>query len=380
MIRPFLPVLLAACAASGDATDDGTGKDSDDLAVVETDRDTDAPPDTDGDDTDLPQIVDTAPVDTDPPPTDPPTVWDCFGPQWGGVAPVDYELAGATLGRHCQGTNHQDIHDVERVVFIGDSITAGTLPTPTGQWYRNRLADTLSRRFGLRAPSWRWRNVDPFDGMSIEMFSGDFASCAKYGARTDDLLMDPHRQLETCMPEDTRDQRTLVVMTSGGNDIFSLLEDVAAGVPEADLRATYTRAVDLLEEAVRWVVEPGRFPNGVYVVFANTYDFTDRDGAGDMAACDGAQLIGMDAPLMEPVTWSLLGEAQERYLRLAVETGTDMLFLGEVFCGHGWNTADPLSRCYRGPRAQTWTDFTCEHPNGLGHAAIHDMVMAVVDE
>lgn len=264
-------------------------------------------------------------------------------------------------------------------MFIGDSITVGTLPTLTSQWYRNRVADMLARRYGLRPPSVSWRNADPFNGMSLEMFSGDFASCAKYGARTDDLLMDPHRQLETCMPEDSRDKVTLVVMTIGGNDIFSLLEDINAGFPPDLLRDNYRRATGLLRDAVTWIKEPGRFPNGVHVIMGNTFDFTDADGAEDMASCFGAQLIGLDTPLRDPLLHEILAEAQEEYLSIAVDTQSDLMFLGESFCGHG-NSSDPYSRCYRGPNAGVWYDLTCEHPNADGHTAILQMVRAVLDE
>jgi lysophospholipase L1-like esterase len=254
------------------------------------------------------------------------------------------------------------------------------LPTRTPDWFRNRLADDFVLRWGLQAPSFRWRNADPFSGESFEPISGDFANCAKYGARTDDLLLDPHRQLETCMPEEERSKRTLVIMTIGGNDIYSLLEDSNAGVDEATMRATYTRATALFEDAIRWIVEPGRFPNGVWVIFSTTYDFTDQDGALDMASCDGAQLINMDEALLNPVIWDIMSDAQESYVRLATETGTDLIFLGEQFCGHGWNAADPTSRCYRGPGAAIWTDLTCEHPNRAGHEALTDMVRAVIEE
>jgi lysophospholipase L1-like esterase len=378
--RFALPLLLAAAC-----TDDGGGTLVPDPPdeVEET-----APPvdDTDAAPVDTPPADDTDAdvVDTDPPepqPAPPPeTAADCFAGQWGANPPVDYDQYAPVIGSHCMGTNHQDIADIERVVFVGDSITVGTLPTTTPNWYRNQLADVFSRRWGLRAPSLSWRNADPFNGTTLVMESGDFASCAKYGARTDDLLMDPHRQLETCMPEDKRHLRTLVVMTIGGNDIYSLLEDVRLGVDDATLHATYDRATQLLRESIAWIKEPGRFPNGVSVIFGNTYDFTDLDGGRDMSQCEGAQLIGMDGPLLEPITWDILSTAQEQYMSIAVETQTDMMFLGEQFCGHGWDAGNPNSRCYRGPNAATWLDFTCEHPNALGHDKLREMVLAVVDE
>lgn len=304
----------------------------------------------------------------------------CFAAQWGDDPSVDYDQFGPVVGSHCRGTNHQDIVGVEQVVYVGDSITVGTPPTLTPQWWRNQTADALAQRFGLEAPSRGWRNVDLIDGVAAQTFSGDFASCAKWGARTDDLLLDPHRQLETCLPEELRSERTLVLMSIGGNDIYSLLEDARAGVDEATMRATYGQAVQDLRDAVEWLVEPGRFPNGVYVIFANTYDFTDPHGVEDMARCEGAQLIRMDDPLRDPRVQDIFADAQEEYVRLAVETGTDVVFLGETFCGHGYAWDDPGGRCYRGRDAALWLDFTCEHPNTRGHDALTESFLAVVDE
>src|SRR3972149_5478262 len=60
----------------------------------------------------------------------------------------DYDQFRPVVGSHCAGTNHQDITDVERVVFLGDSITQGTPPTPASGYYRNLLAESLRARFG----------------------------------------------------------------------------------------------------------------------------------------------------------------------------------------------------------------------------------------
>lgn len=364
---------LSACQApSGDPRDPGPADTSDPGSPVE-------PPPTPPTDPTDPL---TTPVGTTPEPTDPGplTALTCFGGQWGAEPPVDYDQFGLTMGSHCQGTDHQDITGVERVVYVGDSITVGTPPTPNGRWWRNQTADALAARFGLEPPGNGWQNVDLLDGVVRQTFSGDFAACAKYGARTDDLLRDPHRQLETCIPEEERDKRTLVLMSIGGNDIYSLLEDSNRGVDDATMQAEYEAALQDLRDAIRWLVEPGRFPNGVYVVMADTYDFTDPDGAEDMAECPGAELIRMDRALRDPVVQGILANAQEEYVRLAVETGTDVAFLGEVFCGHGYGLDDPNNRCYRGPGADLYLDFTCEHPNAKGHDAITEMFLNIVDE
>jgi hypothetical protein len=292
-------VWLSACQApSGDPRDPGPADTSDPGSPVEP------PPTPPTDPTDPP----TTPVGTTPEPTDPGplTALTCFGGQWGAEPPVDYDQFGLTMGSHCQGTDHQDIQGVERVVFVGDSHHR----RDAAHAHRAVVAQPASlialvRQFRPRLPQHRLaRTPTSSTASTFEMFSGDFASCAKYGARTDDLLRDPHRQLETCIPEEERDKVTLVVMSIGGNDIYSACWRTAtAGVDDETLQPSTRRdaATPSCATPSEWLVEPGRFPNGVYVVMADTYDFTDPDGADDMAECPGAELIRMDRALRDPL-------------------------------------------------------------------------------
>jgi lysophospholipase L1-like esterase len=290
----------------------------------------------------------------------------------------NYDQFTPVVGSHCMGTNHQDITGVERVVFVGDSVTVGTPPTLSADYYRSKLAASLAAKFGLTAPSFLWQTVNFLDGVSLIQEEGDFASCAKWGARTDDLVAD-NTQLETCIPLAQQSKRTLVVMTMGGNDISSLTQDAIAGVPMADLWTSTQGFVADFEAAIAWIKEPGRFPNGVYVVYGNMYEFTD--GTGDVQSCDVSALAGFDQPVPAPdelkamVIW-----ANEQYARISVDWGVDMTFMLEDFCGHGFASDDPTAPCYRGPNTPQWFDLTCIHPNPAGHQHISDMFMAVVNE
>lgn len=298
-----------------------------------------------------------------------------------GVPTVDYDQFGPVLGTHCKGTNHQVIEGVQRVVFAGDSITTGTPPTATGDWYRNIMAAALTQRFGLDAPGLLWKNLDLFSGVTLQQSSGDFWSCAKFGARTDDMTDPPHQQLITCNPPEERSKTTLIVMTVGGNDIFAWAQDLVDGVPIEQLWLDAEKAVTDLEESIHWAVDdPATFPNGVFVVFANTFEFTDLDSASDLATCPGAGIISMDWGLVHPDFLELATWFTTEYMRIAVETGTDMIFFGEAACGHGYMKDDPEGRCYKGPDASLWLDITCMHPGAAGHAGIADLFMAVIDE
>lgn len=296
-----------------------------------------------------------------------------------GALAIDYQQFDPVIGSHCKGTNHQDITDIERVVFLGDSITVGTPPTQGKDFYRSQLADVLVDRFGLTPPNDLWKQANPIDGVALVKDSGDFSSCSKWGARTDDFIKDSDQILD-CFPEDLRDKRTLVVVTMGGNDLAAVAKDGANGKPLAEVTADAEAFIALMREAVHWFIDdPDKFPNGVFVVFANIYEFTD--GTGDLMSCPAAGLGGFDKPWMNPedlkqlVLW-----IDEQYMDIAVETQTDMIFLLENFCGHGFKAGDPAAPCYRGPNNKTLFDLTCIHPTPGGHDLVTELFTAVIDE
>jgi len=253
----------------------------------------------------------------------------------------------------------------------------GTPPTTDDELYRSILADQLAGEFGLSQAGSLWKAVNVFDGTALFQEWGDFASCAKWGARTDDLMKD-NSQVEDCMPADKRDQKTLVVMTIGGNDLANLTKGFQEGKPIGDLWTETENYMRWMREAVEWIKEPGRFPNGVYVVFTNLYEFTD--GTGDTSSCPAANLAGFGSAVTDPALEEMVLWSMEQFMSIAVDTQSDMLFLLEHFCGHGYKRDDPTGRCYRGPDAELWFDLTCTHPNPAGHQVIADMMMTVVRE
>jgi lysophospholipase L1-like esterase len=306
----------------------------------------------------VPQADAAATIDATPPTPDAPGVADlCFAglgdPSQG--AP-NYDQFHPTVGSHCAGTNHQDITGIEKVIFLGDSITEGTPPTLPWDYYRERLANQLRTQFGA----------------TIEV-----GECSAWGARTDDLLLPPHQQVLECFPGGVEPKRTLVVMTVGGNDMNAFLQDAIDGdTPEETLAKVDGMLADL-EDAVRYLKDPAHFPNGSFVVFANIYEFTD--GTGDVHSCPGAILAGFGAEAPEQMRPAYI-RADEQYMRIAVDNDADMIFLLENFCGHGFHAGEPENECYRGPDAETWFDLTCIHPNPTGHAALADLFFQTIVE
>ncbi|NJK32082.1 MAG: hypothetical protein HC927_06505 [Deltaproteobacteria bacterium] len=234
-------------------------------------------------------------------------------------------------------------------------------------------------KFGIDAPNLLWKTPDPFNGVAIVEESGDFASCSEWGARTDDFLMGG-MQIENCFAGDDFEKRTLVIMTMGGNDLSAIAQDGLEGATEEALWADVDQFVQYMSDAMHWFTDdPSKFPNGVFVVFANAYEFTD--GTADLLSCPAAAVAGFDKNWDNPdLLKEMVLEAGRGYMAVAEETKLDMAFLGELFCGRGFKADDPTSPCYRGPGESTWFDLTCIHPTPEGHQAIADMFMAVIDE
>jgi lysophospholipase L1-like esterase len=265
----------------------------------------------------------------------------------------NYDQFSPVLNADCTGTNYQSITGVERVVFLGDSITTGTPPTLPNKIYRSLVTDAMRAKFGLFI---------------------DVQDCSGWGARTDDFLGPPHDQIHHCFA-DVEPRKTLVVMTMGGNDMSAIAKEATAGDTPAQSMAKVDLALQHLEEAVTWLKDPAHFPNGSYVVFSNIYEFTDA--TGDLASCPAAALAGFGAVAAPQMTPAYL-HAAEQYLRIAVDHQIDMVFSLENFCGHGFHATDPNSVCYRGPNTDVWFDLTCIHPNPTGHAALANLFTTTI--
>ena len=206
----------------------------------------------------------------------------------------------------------------------------GTPPTADNELYRSILADQLASQFGLSQAGALWKAVNVFDGTALVKEWGDFASCARWGARTDDLMKD-NNQIEDCMPADKRDKTTLVVLTIGGNDLANLTKGFQDGQPVADLWTETEDYMRWMREAVEWLKAPDRFPNGVHVIFTNLYEFTD--GTGDTSSCPAANLAGFGSAVTDPALEEMVLWSMEQFMSIAVDTQSDMLFLLEEFAG-----------------------------------------------
>ena len=267
----------------------------------------------------------------------------------------DYDKYFPTYGTHCHGTNHQNIKGVQKVVYLGDSITAGTPPTPFWQYYRNQLSQLLTKKFG-----------------PLEV-----KNCSAFGARTDDLFKKPHQQIISCFDKLPEAKTTLVIITIGGNDAHSWAKDASDGKSIIEILKTVDQAAKDMRDAIQWFTTNAKqFTGGVFVIFASVYEYTD--GTGELMSCPISLLAGLKG--YWPEGRKAYIKINEEFMKIAVDTKTDMVFMLENFCGHGFKAKDPWNECYLGPTAKLWFDLTCIHPNPTGHTEIAKMFMSVVNQ
>ena len=118
---------------------------------------------------------------------------------------------------------------------------------------------------------------------------------------------------------------------------------------------------------------PRILPDGTGAVNEAGLDWYERLVDGLLEA--GIQPWTDKQAQVDMVVW-----AEEQYLKIAVDTKSDMIFMLESFCGHGYKRDDPASPCYRGPGQPLWFDLTCIHPNNDGHAALADLFYQTIAE
>ena len=284
------------------------------------------------------------------------------------------EMESYVIEETCSGTKTQSFQEIEHVVFIGDSVTVGTYPTQTEDFYRSLLTHRLADRFQLTLPEENWFRVDYETGQSIVLRSGDFSSCARLGARTRELFTRSN-QLESCFTEDLFDKKLLVVMTMGGNDINVITQNVVQQLEPQIIWGKADDAVSDMDRGIAWLKD-GKFSKGIDIIFANLYEFTD--GTGDATACPFADLVNLNVDIDDPLLEDIIMWMEKEYFEVAKRYRVDMLFLQENFCGHGFHHDDPTTRCYLGPDAGIWFDNTCLHPNPVGHAQLAEMFYSII--
>lgn len=222
---------------------------------------------------------------------------------------------------------------IERVLFFGDSITAGLGASEPALAWRSLLRDNVSEV---------WPDHDHATLASAVVPGATWRSLARSGAHTGHL----QTQLEWALadlPDPAAPRPTLVLVTIGGND------GVQALLPGVDPEPIFQRALERIDawaEDLRQALSPA--PVGL--ILANLYE--PSDGAGQIPGCFGG--IDYTDKLDAWADWNTALEAW------GAEHDVPIVDLATPFSGHG-RLADPST---------TWLDPDCLHPNDRGHHEI----------
>jgi lysophospholipase L1-like esterase len=278
-----------------------------------------------------PTIVDSGPTadtglsepSTDPG-TEPPAEW--ADPDVATFVPPDYQP-----------------DEVRRVVFFGDSITAGEgVFHPRGH-YASLLVDNDDANWPDHADHdlvARWPDVEVID-------------VSRSGATTVDVLQRQIPELEALL-EPELPGTTLVVGTVGGNDIGTLLLNIG------DVDAEVERISGNVAEIASWFQASDRFAEQPFVYVTNIYEPTDDMGQADEC------FYGLPVSfLRDPLT-----DLNQATRDAAMRDGWAWIDLYGHFQGHGLNHDDPTGPNHDAADPTLWLSTDCVHPNARGHHEI----------
>jgi lysophospholipase L1-like esterase len=233
-----------------------------------------------------------------------------------------------------------------RVVFLGDSITAGAGASTQSRTYPSLLeANDASA----------WPEGDGHDLATLYPDLTDVIDVSVGGATTSSMLRDQLPALEAQL-DFPAEGETLIVFTIGGNDMQSAL------VPGANVRSIINTARDNVEAMVDWF-QDGRFPDGVRIFATNGYE--PSDGVGQVATC----FFGISyADKMD----DLIGYNDD--LRsMAQDKGFAAVDMFGHFQGHGFYADNADLDVHDAGDPTVWFDDDCIHPNDRGHHEIREL-------
>lgn len=242
--------------------------------------------------------------------------------------------------------------DVVRVVFLGDSITAG-------QGVFNPRSDYASLLVDNDDDNW----PDHAEADLEARFPGlEVIDVSRSGATTEDVLATQLPAIEDQLGP-VVSGTTLVVGTVGGNDIGDLLFGFG------DVEAEVTRISDNVAAIANWFGDPTRFPDPTYTYLTNIYEPTD-----DQAQADEC-FYGIDVAFLQPAFLDINARTREA----AQRDNWAWIDLYGHFLGHGMNYDEPEIEYYHPDDPTLWLASDCIHPNGRGHHEVRRLFLYAID-
>jgi lysophospholipase L1-like esterase len=246
----------------------------------------------------------------------------------------------------------------ERILFLGDSITAGGGASTATLNYRNLLVDNDGDT---------WPEYAARDLATLAPDLLDVHDVSRGGATTATMVRYQLDNLRDAVGP-TVAGPSVAVLTAGGNDMqLALASFLAQGEEFAAERVDLL--IDNLHETIDMLTDADRFPDGTMVYLSNIYEPTD--GIGQVDGCFG----GLDLVDMMP----MLDDANQRIRALAEERGVAVIDLRQHFRGHAFYADDPENPDYHPDDPTRWIVDDCIHPNDRGHHELRRLFFGAME-
>jgi hypothetical protein len=238
--------------------------------------------------------------------------------------------------------------EVARVVFVGDSITAGTGATNRNLPYTKLLRENDDDT---------WPTATELDFTGIYGEEPEVIDEALGGATTASLVTKQLPHVTEALG-DTVSGVTAVVVTIAGNDVQALIAQ------PSKTEETAEKIVANLSDFYDYFEDPVRFPDGSVIFLANVYE--PSDGVGQYDDCFyGLNLVEVLESL-DYINEATLAQAKERNVAWIDMRGH--------FLGHGFYAEDTENPYHHPDDPSVWFDDDCIHPNDRGHHEIRRLM------
>ena len=249
--------------------------------------------------------------------------------------------------------------DPARVIYLGDSITAGAGASSGSTSYTSLLVENDEDEWG----GWGEQDLRSLYGDGFEV-----VDVSRGGATTSSLVQD---QLPALSSElgDSVSGSSIVVMTVGGNDMQSALFPILlSNDPDAVATERIGEVEANMETTLDYFEDSTRFPDGVHLFFTNIYEPSDA--------------VGVSQCFFETDYSTILrhfDQANATMRALAEERGTAMVDLRGHFLGHGMYSDDESVEAYDAQDPTQWFSDDCIHPNDRGHHELRRLFITAIE-
>ncbi len=238
--------------------------------------------------------------------------------------------------------------NLARVVFVGDSITAGDGASKAKLAYTKLLEDN---------PDDTWPTGEELDLDALYDESPEIIDESLPGATTASLVSKQLPHVTEALGDQVSGV-TAVIVTIGGNDVQTLI------ARPNDTEETTEGILENLGEFYDYFQDAERFPDGSVIYLANVYE--PSDGVGQVDGCFGGLNLESVLGSLDYVNAATLEHAKERNVAWIDMHGH--------FLGHGFYAEDEDNDYYEENDPTEWFDSDCIHPNDRGHHEIRRLM------